>query len=81
MSERFCDVALPVPLPTLFTYSVPAPLCESVQPGSRVLVPFRRKAMVGVVVKNGTQPPAGTKIRPVERALDLVPALPPALLD
>ncbi len=81
MSERFCDVALPVPLPTLFTYSVPAPMCESVQPGSRVLVPFRRKAMVGVVVKNGTQPPAGTKIRPVERALDLVPALPPALLN
>ena len=81
MIDRFCDVALPVPLQTLFTYSVPPALCESVQPGSRVLVPFRRRSIVGVVVKAETRGPAGARIRPIERVLDLIPALPPALLE
>ena len=81
MNAVFCDVALPVPLPTRFTYAVPAELSGLVQPGSRVVVPFRRKKMVGVVVKADTQPPANVRVRPIERALDLVPTLAPALLE
>jgi len=49
MNFAFCDVALPVPLRTTFTYAIPEMLRETLQPGSRVLVPFRKKAMVGVV--------------------------------
>ena len=51
MNFTFCNVALPVPLRTSFTYAIPAELREVLQPGSRVLVPFRKKAMVGVVVE------------------------------
>src|SRR5258708_553776 len=51
MTPPFCNVALPVPLRTTFTYAVPESLRGTVQPGSRVLVPFRKKAMVGVVVE------------------------------
>ncbi len=80
MSELFCDVALPVPLPTTFTYAIPVALRDSLQAGSRVLVPFRRRVFIGVVVKLGTAPPRGARIRPITRVLDLVPALPATLL-
>ena len=81
MDALYCEVALPVPLSTTFTYAVPPALGGVVQPGSRVLVPFRRKAMVGLVVGIDSQPPGNAKIRTIERTLDLVPALPPALLQ
>jgi primosomal protein N' (replication factor Y) len=44
---EFCDVALPVPLDTAFTYRLP----DGMQPvvGGRVLVPFRQQRMSGVV--------------------------------
>jgi primosomal protein N' (replication factor Y) (superfamily II helicase) len=81
MSFPFCNVALPVPLRTVFTYAVPESLRESVQPGARVLVPFRNKAMVGVVVELTDSAPASTKIREITKALDSVPALTPKLID
>jgi len=81
MNSAFCNVALSVPLRTAFTYAVPEALRETVQAGSRVLVPFRKKAMVGVVVEFVESAPAGTKVREITRVLDLVPALPPKLIE
>jgi primosomal protein N' (replication factor Y) len=81
MTSPFCNVALPVPLRTTFTYAVPEALRGTVQPGSRVLVPFRKKAMVGVVVELAESPPPGTKIREITRVLDFVPALTPKLIE
>jgi len=81
MSSPFCNVALPVPLRTTFTYAVPEPLRDSLQPGSRVLVPFRKKSLVGVVVEFAESAPANTKIREVTRTLDFLPALTPKLLE
>jgi primosomal protein N' (replication factor Y) len=81
MTLPFCNVALPVPLRTTFTYAVPEALRGTVQPGSRVLVPFRQKAMVGVVVELAESAPPGTKIREVTRVLDFVPALTPKLIE
>jgi len=80
MSELYCDVALPVPLPSLFTYAIPPEMAESLRPGSRVLVPFRRRAFVGVIVTLNTQPPASAKVRPITQSLDLLPALPAPLM-
>jgi primosomal protein N' (replication factor Y) len=80
MNEIFCNVALAVPLRTTFTYAVPAALRAAVQPGTRVLVPFRNKSMVGVVIDLPDHPPGNTKIREITRVLDLTPALTPALL-
>jgi primosomal protein N' (replication factor Y) len=81
MTLPFCNVALPVPLRTTFTYAVPDILKETVQPGSRVLVPFRKKSMVGVVVELAEGAPPGTKIREITRVLDFVPALTPRLIE
>ena len=81
MTPPFCNVALPVPLRTTFTYAVPEALQGTVQPGSRVLVPFRKKAMVGVVVELAESAPDGTKVREITRLLDFVPALTPKLIE
>ena len=51
------------------------------QPGSRVLVPFRKKSMVGVVLELTDTPPEGATIREVSKLIDLVPALTPKLLE
>jgi primosomal protein N' (replication factor Y) len=81
MSFPFCNVSLPVPLRTTFTYAVPESLREMVRPGTRVLVPFRKKPMVGVVVELTEHAPADTKIREITKALDREPALTPKLIE
>src|SRR5689334_15985935 len=81
MSSPFCNVALPVPLRTTFTYFVPEQLRPSLQLGCRVLVPFRKKSLVGVVLDFVEQPPDNTKLKNIERALDVIPALTPKLLE
>ena len=81
MNCSFCNVALPVPLRTMFTYAVPEPMRGAVQPGSRVLVPFRKKSLVGVVVDLVNAAPEGTKVRDIARVLDFSPALTPKLIE
>jgi primosomal protein N' (replication factor Y) (superfamily II helicase) len=81
MNCSFCNVALPVPLRTTFTYSVPEPMRGTVQPGSRVLVPFRKKSIVGVVVEFAEAAPEGPKVREIARVLDFSPALSPKLIE
>ena len=81
MSAYFCNVALPVPLRNTFTYAVPEALRARVQAGSRVLVPFRKKSLVGIVVELAETPPPETKIRDVAKVLDLIPALTPKLIE
>jgi primosomal protein N' (replication factor Y) (superfamily II helicase) len=39
---RYCEVALPVPLRSTFTYAVPAALDGAPLVGRRVVVPFGR---------------------------------------
>ena len=81
MSTPYCNVALPVPLRTTFTYAVPQALRGQVAPGTRVLAPFRKKSLVGVVVEMVETPPEGTKIREISKVLDLLPALTPKLIE
>src|SRR5258708_2963500 len=81
MTPPFGNVALPVPLRTAFTYAIPEALQGTVQAGSRVLVPFRKKSMVGVVVQLVESAPQGTKIREISGGLDFVPALTPKLIE
>jgi primosomal protein N' (replication factor Y) len=81
MSLPFCNVALPVPLRTTFTYAIPDALRDSVQPGSRVLVPFRNKSLVGVVVESVQHAPPDTKIREITKVIDFLPALTPKLIE
>jgi primosomal protein N' (replication factor Y) (superfamily II helicase) len=55
---EFCDVAVPVPLDMTFTYRVPEGLYVST--GSRVMVPFRRQRMVGVITELHDRAPSVT---------------------
>ncbi len=81
MNETYCNVAVPLPLRHTFTYSIPEELLDQVQAGSRVVVPFRQKSLVGVVVElTGTAPP-DTRIRKIQKSLDLIPALSLKLLE
>jgi primosomal protein N' (replication factor Y) (superfamily II helicase) len=81
MTEFFCNVALSVPLRTAFTYAVPESLRAQIQPGCRVVVPFRKKTMVGVVLEMTTTVPEGTQVREIQKVLDLIPALTSKLLE
>src|SRR5260221_14375980 len=81
MNERLCNVALAVPLRTTFTYKVPERLAAEIQPGARVIVPFRKKSLVGVVTEWVEQGPLGTKLRDVQKTIDVLPALTPKLLE
>ena len=73
----FCDVALPVRLDIVFTYSVPAGLTPVV--GGRVLVPFRQKRMSGIVVALGDRKPE-VRTKDILAVLDLTPVLDETLL-
>ena len=66
---------------TTFTYKIPARLAAEIQVGCRVLAPFRKKSTVGVVTEFIDTPPAGTRLREIQKSLDLVPALNPKLLE
>ncbi len=84
MPATYCEVALPVPLRTLFTYEIPERLAGSVCAGSRVLVPFRNRAMTGVVVDVPVRRPDLGRIKTVKEiaeVLDPIPALPLKLLE
>jgi primosomal protein N' (replication factor Y) (superfamily II helicase) len=81
MNEKLCNVALAVPLRTTFTYKAPERLAAEIQPGSRVVVPFRKKSLVGVVTEWASQGPPDTKLREVQKCLDVIPALTKNLLD
>jgi primosomal protein N' (replication factor Y) len=73
----YCDVALPVPVDRTFTYSI-----EGVPPvvGGRVLAPFRREQLQGIVVALHDQAPAA-ETRPILRVLDQEPVLSEKLLQ
>ena len=82
MNDLFCNVALAVPLRTHLPTQCRTALRESVQPGSRVLVPFRNKSMVGVVTELRERAPEKIKIRDdFQNCWKIIPALTPALLE
>src|SRR5271154_2328316 len=81
MTSPFCNVALPLPLRTTFTYAVPGALSGSIQPGSRVLVPFRKKSLIGVVVEGVESAPEGPRVREIAKVMEAAPALTPRLIE
>jgi primosomal protein N' (replication factor Y) len=75
----FVDVAVPLAAPKVYSYEIPLPLVSEVEVGVRVLIPFQRRHLVGLVVavKNTTET-AGCK--PLIRVLDSRPVLAPHLI-
>src|SRR5271168_3780645 len=75
----FCDVALPVPLDRVFTYSVNDE-AEPPAVGCRVIVPFRNEKLTGIVTRvHEEQPPVEAK--PIVAVLDAAPILDHDLME
>ena len=73
-------VALPLPLFRTFSYRVPEGLTGSVDVGSRVLVPFRNRREIGVVV-GIAEAREGLKYKDVLSAPDAAPVLDAPMLE
>ena len=84
MKRRYCEVALPVPLRSTFTYAIPEALNGESIAGRRVMVPFRNRAMVGVALSESDSPPQANpkmRVREIAQWMDPLPALPPKLIE
>jgi primosomal protein N' (replication factor Y) (superfamily II helicase) len=77
----FADVILPVPLHSLFTYSVPEALRQNIYPGSRVYVPFgRNKRYTGIVFRVHSVKPIEYEVKDIEQLLEISPSVLPSQL-
>ncbi|HKS68460.1 MAG TPA: primosomal protein N' [Candidatus Acidoferrales bacterium] len=84
MPQRYCEVALPVPLRSSFIYALPDETNGEPVAGRRVVVPFRNRALIGVALSESERPPdaAGrVKIKTVTELMDARPALTPNLIE
>ena len=72
---KYVDVILPLPLPGLFTYSIPAGMEGKVVFGKRLLVPLgKSKKYIAMAVKVHDVKP-DFDVKPIEQVLDAEPAL------
>ena len=74
------DVALALPLFRSFTYEVKPEDQAKVKAGSRVVVPFRNKREIGVVVGEGTRQ-EGIRYKAILDVPDSAPVIDPPVLD
>ena len=75
------EVAVTLPVPGRYHYSVPAALAARARIGARVLVPFGPRKVEGVIVRVGGVAPDGVAPLAVADALDELPSLPPELVE
>ena len=68
MTERFAPVALPLPLASSYTYRIPETLADRVAPGARVVVPVRRRELVGIVLDGDVAGARGRRARHPRRS-------------
>ncbi|MEO6864774.1 MAG: primosomal protein N' [Gemmatimonadaceae bacterium] len=76
-ARRLVEVALPVPLFQTFVYSLDGEYDHEARVGSRVLVSFRKRQEIGIVVALDAMSPA----RGVVKAVSVIPDGEPALDD
>jgi primosomal protein N' (replication factor Y) (superfamily II helicase) len=74
----YCEVALPVPLDRTFTYAVRQG--DKAERGARVIAPFRKEKLIGVVTASNVAAPSDFEARPLEAVLDENPLLEEPLL-
>jgi primosomal protein N' (replication factor Y) (superfamily II helicase) len=75
----FCEVALPVPLDRTFTYAVRPD--QSPLRGARVIVPFNKEKLIGVVTALDVKPEGDFETRYLEAVLDDEPIVSDQLLE
>ncbi len=75
---HFADIILPVPLPRLFTYTLPDDLVHLAEVGKRVAVPFGKKKMYsGIVYKIHQRKPDDYETKDIVSVLDEKPVVNP----
>ena len=75
-------VVLPVPVSRPYIYEVPPELADRVIPGARVVVPLRRRNVVGIVTEVlSPQSSVGVEVKRILAAPDVEPALSQPLID
>jgi primosomal protein N' (replication factor Y) len=79
VKSPFAQVMVLRPAPGLFTYSVPEELRDKAAPGARVVIPFGRRTIIGVIAAMAASTEIKTK--PIIDVLDETPALNPKLMD
>ncbi len=72
MKNIYVNVALPVQVNKLFTYIVPDDLKDDVAVGKRVIVPFGKQELTGIIVEISTQS-GWYKLREIKDVLDPEP--------
>ncbi len=80
MTGRFGLVALPLPLAQPYVYHIPETLADRIVPGARVVVPVRRREMIGIVTATSDTPP-DRDARDILAAPDDQPALTTELME
>lgn len=74
MKNLYVNVALPVPVNKLFTYIVPDELKDDVQIGKRVIVPFGKQELTGIIV-DLTNQSGWHKLKEIKDVLDPKPII------
>jgi primosomal protein N' (replication factor Y) len=71
VTTLFAELILPVPIPKLFTYRVPADFNDRVKTGQRAIVPFgSRKILTGVIAYIHDRPPREYEAKYILELLD-----------
>ncbi len=73
--RRFVEIALALPLFQTFTYAVEGEPANPLVPGTRVVVPFRSRRVVGICVGGTDAPPARGTPKPILDVPDATPVL------
>lgn len=79
-SVRFAEIALPLPVDQVFSYSIPENLLDAALPGRRVSVAFTNRRMTGLITALSDTCPV-ERYRPLLDVLDHEPVLDATLLE
>jgi primosomal protein N' (replication factor Y) len=78
----FADVILPLPLPRIYSYSIPLELLATAAPGKRAIIQFREKKQYSAVIKRIHQDaPNSENTKPLLAILDELPVVLPKQLE
>jgi primosomal protein N' (replication factor Y) len=80
-SRQLVDVALPLPVDRVFTYTIPADLAGRVGTGARVVVPFGPRRMTGYVLAERKRAPGRVRLKAIHALVDEEPLLDTSLLE
>ncbi|UZD24258.1 replication restart helicase PriA [Algoriphagus halophytocola] len=76
--NNFADIILPVPIPRMFTYSIPYSMQSEINLGSRVIVQFgKKKVLTGIIGIVHNKPPQAYQAKPILEVLDDTPSVNP----